>query len=127
MATKIMLQHANSGLLREGYYGFSWTFLLFGGIVCFFRREPGYGFAHMAASFLTFGLWNLLFCFLYNRQNLRRMVESGWKLTGTDLEIRSAAQELGLDPTSNSVIAVETSSTKEQEKIPSKVEASETD
>ena len=30
MATKVMIKHPQSGLIQNGYVGFSWTYLLFG-------------------------------------------------------------------------------------------------
>ena len=33
MATRINIRHKESGIVKKGYYGFSWTYLIFGWFV----------------------------------------------------------------------------------------------
>jgi hypothetical protein len=39
MAKKVALIHPQTGLIKSGFYGFSWTFLFFGWFVPLFRGE----------------------------------------------------------------------------------------
>lgn len=39
MAHTIRLTHKNSGVLKDGYYGFSWTTLFFGSFPALFRGD----------------------------------------------------------------------------------------
>ena len=41
MATSVLIRHRNSGLTRQGYVGFSWTYLFFGWLVPLFRMLTG--------------------------------------------------------------------------------------
>ncbi|WP_223871824.1 hypothetical protein [Candidatus Dactylopiibacterium carminicum] len=39
MATRIVLQHKETGFIKNGYYGFSWTTLFFGFMPALFRGD----------------------------------------------------------------------------------------
>ena len=39
MATKVVMKHKDSGILKNGYFGFSWTTLLFGFFPALFRGD----------------------------------------------------------------------------------------
>lgn len=99
MAKKISLQHRESGLTQNGFYGFSWTFLFFSGFVSYRRGEPAQGFAHLALTVITSGIWNIIFSFFYNRRFMKRKLANGWNLVGTDTEIRAAENALGIKQT----------------------------
>lgn len=47
MATGVIIKHPNSGMIKIGYYGFSWTYLFFGWFVPLFRSELGVAALHM--------------------------------------------------------------------------------
>lgn len=96
MATAVLIKHTPSGLTRKGYYGFSWTYLFFGWFVPVFRGELGVGALHLLFSLVTFGLWQLIVCFLYNRQFMTRMLTGGWALADTDAKNAAAAFALGV-------------------------------
>ena len=61
-----------------------------------FRGELGVGALHLLFSLVTFGLWQLIVCFLYNRQFMTRMLTSGWVLADTDTQNTAAALSLGM-------------------------------
>jgi len=96
MATEIQIKHSASGLFKTGLYGFSWTYLFFGWFVPLFRGELGVGALHLLFTFFTFGLWQLIVCFLYNRQYMTRMLTSGWVLAGTDQDNIKARAALNI-------------------------------
>ena len=80
MATAVVIKHTPSGLTKTGYVGFSWTYLFFGWFVPLFRGELGVAALHLLFTLVTGGLWQLVFCFLYNRQYMTRMLTNGWVL-----------------------------------------------
>ena len=96
MATGIPIKHKESGMMKIGLYGFSWTYLFFGWFVPLFRGELGVGALHLLFTFVTFGLWQFIVCFLYNKQYMTRMLTNGWELAGTDEENQNARAALGM-------------------------------
>jgi hypothetical protein len=96
MATLVHVKHTSSGLTKPGYYGFSWTYLFFGWLVPIFRGELGIAALHLLFTAFTLGIWQLIACFIYNKQYMHRMVTSGWEIVGSDEEIQSAKLSLGL-------------------------------
>lgn len=96
MATAVMIKHSQSGLVRKGYYGFSWTYLFFGWFVPLFRGELWVAALHLLFSIVTFGLWQIVMCFLYNKQYMTRMLTSGWVLADTPQLNSAASLKLGV-------------------------------
>jgi hypothetical protein len=76
----ISLVHRGSGLQKNGYYGYSWTYLLFGFLVPIFRGEIGIGLLHLVFSVLTGGLFQLIMSYLYNKQFTQRQIMAGWEI-----------------------------------------------
>ena len=94
MAQTIIIKHKDTGMMKNGAYGFSWTYLFFGWFVPVFRGELGVAALHALFTFLSFGLWQFIFCFLYNKHYMTRMIEQGWELADTDEENRKARAAL---------------------------------
>jgi hypothetical protein len=80
----VRIIHLNSGLAKNGYVGYSWTYLVFGWFVPMFRGELGIGVLHFAFTLISAGLSQLIFPFIYNRQYMTRMLTSGWQLDSSD-------------------------------------------
>ena len=98
MATAIPIKHNQSGMMKTGYYGFSWTYFFFGWLVPLIRGELGVGALHLLFTIVTFGLWQLVLCFLYNKQYMTRMITTGWELAGDEgenLKARAALEMSG--------------------------------
>ena len=96
MATYIALKHPASGLIKNGYYGFSWTYLFFGWLVPLFRGELGIALLHLLLTCFTIGLWQIVFAFMYNKQYMTRMLEKGYVLEGNENQLFDAMRELGI-------------------------------
>ncbi|MCY3767914.1 MAG: hypothetical protein OXG56_00890 [Gammaproteobacteria bacterium] len=96
VATEIILRHEASGLVKPGYYGFSWTYLFFGFFVPAIRGEILISLLHFVLNIVTFGIWWIAMMFLYNKQYMRRMLENGWILAGSDAENQLAAASIGV-------------------------------
>ncbi len=96
MATAIPIKHKDSGMMKTGVYGFSWTYFFFGLFVPLFRGELGVAALHLLFSVVTAGLWQLIVCFLYNKQYMTRMITNGWELAGTEEQNRKARAALNI-------------------------------
>ncbi len=93
---KVRIIHSVSGIAKDGYVGFSWTYLLFGWFVPVIRGELGVGVLHLIITFVSFGLSQLVFPFLYNRQYMNRMLTSGWALDTNDSNFDIAREKLDI-------------------------------
>ena len=91
MAKRVQLIQPETGLMKSGYYGFSWTFLFFGWFVPIFRGELLIGLLHFVITVVTFGLWQVIIAFLYNKQYMTRMLEKGYVLNDSE-EVNAAAR-----------------------------------
>ena len=81
--TKIALQHEQSRIVKNGYVGYSLTYLIFGWIVPIFRGEILIGVLHLVITFISFGLFQLIMPYLFNKQYTTRMLTNGWILADT--------------------------------------------
>jgi len=96
MATRVIIQHPINGLTKNGYFGFSWTYLFFGWFVPLFRGELGVAALHFLFTLFSFGLWQLIVSFIYNRQYMTRMLEKGYMLKDTEAVMAQARMTLGI-------------------------------
>ena len=96
MATSVPIKYTQSGMIKKGFYGFSWTYLFFGWFVPLFRGQLLVGALHLLFTIVTLGFWQLIVCFLYNRQYMTRMQTAGWELDGTDDQNAGARRALDI-------------------------------
>ena len=96
MAKKVPIKHSESGIIKNGPYGFSWTYLFFGWMVPLMRGELGVAALHLLFSIVTFWLWQLIAAFLYNKQYMTRMLTNGWELAGSEEQNLSAKASLNI-------------------------------
>jgi len=75
--------HTHSGITKEGYVGYCWTYYLFGFLVPLFRGEIGIALIHFILTLISFGLFQIIMPFLYNKQYMTRMLTAGWELYDT--------------------------------------------
>ena len=93
---KINLKHTNSSLNKPGFVGYCWTYFFFSFFVPIFRGEILIGVLHLIFSVVTFGLFQLVIPFLYNKQFTSRMLTSGWELSDTEKNMQLARLKLGI-------------------------------
>ena len=93
---KINLRHTNSSLNKPGFVGYCWTYFFFSFFVPIFRGEILIGVLHLIFSVVTFGLFQLVIPFLYNKQFTSRMLTSGWELSDTEENMQAARLKLGI-------------------------------
>jgi len=96
MAKRVALIHPQTGLMKSGFYGFSWTFLFFGWFVPLFRGELMIALLHFTITVITIGLWQIIFAFLYNKQYTTRLLEKGYVLNDSAEVNEEARQKLGI-------------------------------
>jgi hypothetical protein len=104
MATRITLRHKESGIVKDGYYGFSWTTLFFGFFPALFRGDfitfIGGFVVSVIIAIMTWGVGipfiGLIWAFMYNKYYTRRQLERGYVLAGSDGDNAMAASALGV-------------------------------
>jgi hypothetical protein len=104
MATKINMLNPDTGLIKTGFYGFSWTTFFFGAFPALFRSD----FITFVGVFVVltiiaiategFGIFlaMIVWAFMYNKYYTRRLIERGFKFNGTVEENARAAKALGV-------------------------------
>lgn len=97
MAKVVMLKNGGNGLIKKGFYGFSWTYLFFGWLVPLVRGEVGIGALHLLLSIFSCGISQIIFSFLYNKQYTQRMIEKGFKFSDRPEVNAHAAVAIGAD------------------------------
>jgi hypothetical protein len=93
---RVLIKHTQSGIVKSGYVGFCWTYLLFGWIVPVFRGEIGIGALHLLLTLITFGLFQIIMPFLYNKQFMVRHLTNGYELSDEDSVNLMAKQRLNI-------------------------------
>lgn len=104
MATEIMMRHKASGLMKSGYYGFSWTTFFFAGFPALFRKDFLTFIGSLPVLFIvaipTAGVGAfiamLIWAFMYNSYYTKRLLERGYEFCGTSAENEKAASALGV-------------------------------
>ena len=61
-----------------------------------FRGETGIAAFHFLFSIVTFGIWQFIACFLYNKQYTHRLIENGYTFSDSASLNQIAAQQLGV-------------------------------
>ena len=93
---KIKVKHNESGILKHCFVGYSWTDFFFGFFVPIFRGEISIGIFHLIFSIVTFGLFQLVMPFLYNKQASVRLLLNGWELNDTEENNLIASNKIGI-------------------------------
>lgn len=96
VAKKVIIQHPVTRITKNGYFGFSWTYMFFGWCVPMFRGELGVAALHFLFTCITFGLWQIFLPFLYNKQYMIRMLEKGYVLKDDERIMADARIALGI-------------------------------
>ena len=105
MATPVQMKHRQTGIVKTGYYGFSWTSFFFGGFPALFRGDVAYGLGIILAGailgFPSLGLlWfvvSLAWGFIYNKNYTHRLLQSGFEFNDDPSRVAEARRALGID------------------------------
>ena len=93
---KIKVKHNESGIQKNCFVGYSWTYFFFGFFIPIFRGEIAIGIFHLIFTMLTFGIFQLIMPFLYNKQSSIRLLTSGWELNDTEDKMSFAKSKIGI-------------------------------
>ena len=93
---RIRVIHKESGIEKSCFVGYSWTYFFFGFFVPIFRGEISIGIFHLIFSIVTFGLFQLIMPFLYNKQASVRLLLNGWELNDTEENNLLASTKIGI-------------------------------
>lgn len=93
----VHLRHRDSGLPKVARIGWCWTYVYFGWLVPMFRGEIAMGLLHLLFTMLTFGIFQFIWSFLYNRQHLTRLMTSGWVLDPNSPDHQLNKDRLGIN------------------------------
>ena len=93
---KINVKHNESGIQKNCFVGYSWTYFFFGFFVPIFRGEISIGVFHFILSLVTFGIFQLIMPFLYNKQYSTRLLNNSWSLNDSEENNSIAKQKIGI-------------------------------
>ena len=93
---KIKVKHNESGIQKNCFVGYCWTYFFFGFFVPIFRGEIAIGVFHLIFSLVTFGIFQLIMPFLYNKQYSSRLLNNSWLLNDSEKNISIAKQKIGI-------------------------------
>jgi len=111
MATRISMKHKETGIMKDGFYGFSWTTLFFGFFPALFRGDfvtfIGGFVISVIIGLITLGIGaffiGLIWAFMYNKYYTRKLLERGYVLAGSEGDNALAASALGMLASSSTV------------------------
>lgn len=114
MATRIAMKHRESGLMKDGFYGFSWTTFFFGAFPALFRGDfltfigVFVVIAIIAVVTIGIGAWPamIVWAFMYNKYYTRKLIEKGYAFAGSDGDNAMAAAALGISSPAGKAAAV---------------------
>jgi len=92
----ISIKHSQSHIMKNGYVGYCWPYFFLGWIVPIFRGEIGIGAIHLLLTLITFGLFQIIMPFLYNKQFMVRHLTNGYELSDDESVNLMAKQRLGI-------------------------------
>ena len=93
---KIKVKHKQSGVEKYCHAGYSWTYFFFGFFVPIFRGEISIGVFHLIFSIVTFGIFQLIMPFLYNKQYSTRLLNNSWSLNDSEVNNEIAREKIGI-------------------------------
>ena len=93
---KISVKHNESGIQKNCFVGYSWTYFFFGWLISVFRGEIGIGALHLILTLVTFGIFQIVMPFLYNKQYMTRLLTSGWNLADSEETNQKARIKLNI-------------------------------
>jgi hypothetical protein len=96
------MRNPNTGIVKQGYYGFSWTYLFFGFWVPLFR-------GHYQMAMIHFAIWlfgvitlmwlpiQILMAFFFNKFYTLRLIEDGYVFFDDYQKIDEASRAVGVE------------------------------
>ena len=94
---KIKVKHNESGIQKSCFVGYSWTYFFFGFFVPICRGETLIGLSHLIFTVVTFGIFQLIMPFLYNKQYSTRLLNNSWSLYDSEENKLIAIKKIGIE------------------------------
>jgi hypothetical protein len=91
------MKNPQTGQTKTGFYGYSWTYLLFGWWVPLLRGELGVAALHLLFSVFTLGIWQVIVSFMFNKQYTNRKITEGYRFADSPEINAEAALAVGVD------------------------------
>lgn len=101
MATRIQMRHSKTGVYKDGFIGFSWTYLFFGFFVPLFRGHYPMTAIHFLiylVNWMTFGILGVIMAFMFNKFYTLRLIEDGYEFDDSEELVKRARNVLGIAP-----------------------------
>jgi hypothetical protein len=96
MATVVMLKNPRTGIIKKGFFGFSWTIFFFSGFPYLFRGDLVMGLVMIVIQWFTFGFGTLIWAFLANKSYTTKLIEQGYELADSEGINALARARLGI-------------------------------
>ncbi|MEW5773873.1 MAG: hypothetical protein AB1916_10165 [Thermodesulfobacteriota bacterium] len=91
-----MLKHPQSGLVKKGLFGFSWTTFFFGGFPALFRGDILTGVLVIILNLVSMGIAGILWAFFYNKSYTTKLLEKGYEFADSEGVVSLAKSKLGV-------------------------------
>lgn len=93
---KLILEHPQSGIIKQAPLGFSFTTLLFPAFPALFRADYKGFFLQLVLNCLLIPI--LIFPFIYNKQYVQKLLSLGFKVQSSEgIAVETARQKLGIN------------------------------
>lgn len=99
MATRVRMRHNKTGIVKDGWIGFSWTYMFFGFFVPLFRGHYALAGIHFLISLInlfTWGIVGIIMAFFFNKFYTLRLVEDGYVFDDSAELVATARGLLGI-------------------------------
>lgn len=102
MAHVVMLKQKDTGIIKKGFYGFSWTTFFFGFFPALFRQDfitfIGAFVVLALISAVTLGIGTFIatfvWAFLYNGYYTKKLLEKGYQFDDSPARVQDACRAL---------------------------------
>jgi hypothetical protein len=102
MAHGIQMTHTKTGIIKDGYIGFSYSYFFLGifslgWIVPLYRGNVGMSLVCLVFNMFTLPLWMLtalLFGLFFNKYYTLKLIEEGYRFTDSDEELVARAKTI---------------------------------
>ena len=102
MAHGIHMTHTKTGIIKDGYIGFSYSYFFLGifslgWIVPLYRGNVGMSLVCLVFNMFTLPLWMLtalLFGLFFNKYYTLKLIEEGYRFTDSDEELVARAKTI---------------------------------
>jgi hypothetical protein len=104
MAQVVMMKNPATGVVKKGFYGFSWTTFFFGGFPAIFRGQIGLGLIVCLVGLVTVGIGSFIWAFIYNKRYTTDLLEKGYIFADSEGKNDAARAKLGVATTAQNKI-----------------------